>query len=460
MNSFSIYKKLPISVQNILCSIQGYKLNKLRYGTEYLQIAKDLEKSDQWNAEQILQYKEEQLSYILRYAYEHCKYYRQKFNKAGVLPDDFNHLPDLQKFPVLTKEEVRAHWKEMLSDEFSEKDLVIYHTSGSTGTPLNFYWTKENIRHYWATVWRARGRVKIKKGDLHLNFTGKLVVPLEQQNPPYWRYNRFLNQYMINQQHITDEKITDLVEFINKKQFKFFVGYPSIITSFAMLAEKHGLQIINSPQYIFPSAEKLYEHQRIVIERVFKGVCILEHYGFSEEAAAASKCECGYYHEDFEMGHLELVNEQDIESGKSGIMLATGFKNLAMPFIRYKIGDRATYTEIPCSCGRQSQRILDIEGRTEDYIVTPEGAHIMRLGYLLKSASHIAEAQIVQSVKGEIIIKIVQLPGYTNEDENSIRQVVREQFSPTMKVGFEYVDSIPRTKAGKFKYVVSLLSNQ
>lgn len=395
-------------------------------------------------------YKEENIARVLKYAYDHTRFYRRFFDEHGVSPDDFKHLDDLKKFPILTKELVRENWQDMISDEYGPKDLIAYHTSGSTGKALDFYWTHHSLRFYWAVVWRGRARFGVKRGDLHLNFTGKIVVPLSQQKPPYWRYNRALNQYMLNMQHLTREKIAALVEFVNRKHAKFFVGYPSIIHSFAMLVEESGLKVTAPPKFIFSSAEKMYDFQREVIERVFPGVKIVEHYGFSENAACASKDVDGLYHEDFELGHLELHNATVSDRGQTGVMLATGFQNFGMPFIRYEIGDTATFPS--------PGDISEIEGRNEDYIVTPEGARIMRMDYIFKGTSGIKECQIVQREKDRITIRIVRREDYDAADtEAALRLEIRKNISQTLQADFEYVDSIPRTKAGKFKAVISEL---
>lgn len=449
MNVFEIYSNLPVALQNFLCSLKGYKLNKERYGGEYNDIFENLLESEKWDTLRIRKYKEKKIKEILEYAYRHTKFYKRFFDEYGVTPSDFQTIEDLSKFPVLTKDVVRENWKEMISFEYKEKDLIPYHTSGSTGKALDFFWTKHSLRFYWAIVWRGRARFGIKKGDLHLNFTGKIVVPLSQKKAPYWRYNRPLNQYMLNMQHLTKEKVRDIVDFINSKRVRFYVGYPSIIHAFAMLVEEAGLSIVNPPEYIFSSAEKMYESQRSVIERVFKGVRIVEHYGFSENVASASKDLDGMYHEDFELGHLELIDTSNNDTGISGRMLATGFQNYGMPFIRYDIGDTATFVN--------NGIISDIEGRNGDFVITPEGAKIMRFGYIFKETRDIKECQIVQRRLGEMVVRIVRSSEYSEKTEKYICEEIRTWISKTIEIKFEYVDSIPRTKAGKFKAVLSEL---
>ena len=457
MKQFEIYSHLPIPFQNLLCSLYGYKLEHQRYNKEYYKIYESLLYSDSWSKDKIRGYKEEHLNKIIEYAFKHCPYYRQRFKSAGLSPNDFAGLESLLKFPILTKEDVRANWKGMLSDEYNTKQLIPYHTSGSTGKALDFYWTKFNLQFYWAIVWRGRHRFDVNKGDCHLNFTGKIVAPISQSRPPYWRYNRPLNQYMLNMQQLTQNKIADTVNFINNTDIRFFVGYPSIMNTFASLVIDNGLNVKNSPSYIFSSAEKMYDMQKQNILRVFPQTKIIEHYGFSENAASASKCKNDVYHEDFELGHLELNRPEKTGKCLTGPMVATGFQNFAMPFIRYEIGDIGTFSSERCTCGINSQVITDIEGRSEDYIITPEGSQIMRLDYIFKNTDSIKESQIIQNQLGSIVLKIVRRKNYSEKDELELKHNIQTMISPTIGVDFEYVDEIPRTKSGKFKAVVSNL---
>lgn len=452
----SIYFHCPIWVQNLLCTVEGYRIYKKRFGKEFKKIYASLLLTENYTKEQIRKYKEEHLSEILHYAYNHCPFYRRKFDAAGVSPDDFKVLEDLRKFPVLTKDEVRENIKDMISDEYKIKDLIPYHTSGSTGKSLNFYWTKENLQYYWAAVIRGKHHFGVKLKDRQLDFTGKLVVPLSQNKPPYWRYNKALNQFLINQQHITAEKVPSIVSFINKSNIVFFSGYPSIVYTLAMHINAQGFKITNPPHFFFSGAEKVYGYQKIAIEKAFPGIKIMETYSFSEEAGSMHRYECGHYHEDFEFGHFELADP----SKKTDRLLVTGFQNFGMPFIRYEIGDMGTIAEDDYSCKLQSAAFEDIEGRNEDYIITNEGQHLTRLDYLFKDVNYF-EAQIIQHEVGSILIRAV--PNKNSDikkDEDLIRDEVYKHFSKTLKVYFEYVDEIPRTQAGKFKFLISEISSE
>ena len=337
-------------------------------------------------------------------------------------------------------------------------NLVHSHTSGSTGKALDFYLTKDLIPYQWAVWWRFRNRFGVEWGDKHLNCTGKLVVPIRVSKPPFYRINRPIQQWLINMQHLSPDKIKDIVDMINRENFVYISGYPSIIGSLAALINEYGLKIENPPRYVFSGAEKMYENQKCIIQTAFPGIIISDHYGTSEGIINASKCIHGYYHEDYEFGHIECNNSTYIsETEYRGDLLGTGFNNYGMPFIRYKIGDSAIWTAQKCSCGLHSAVIKEIEGRVEDYVLTPEGTKIKRFDYLFKDTVNIKECQVVQKSVGEVIFRIVRRDSYKLDTELLIKKNVAQMISPTLIVKFEYVDEIHRTASGKFKAVISEL---
>ena len=141
----------------------------------------------------------------------------------------------------------------------------------------------------------------------------------------------------------------------------------------------------------------------------------------------------------------------------SGEILATGFANYGMPFIRYNVGDTATWSSKKCPCGRNSSTIVNIDGRSEDFIITPEGLTMKIHSYLFKDTKEIKECQIVQYKLGEVVFRIVKRPGYTTWNETHLKQKVQKWISSSIVVNFDYVEEIERTDSGKFKAVVSYI---
>jgi len=456
----SFYNLLPTNIQNIICTIYGRKQRKTRYGGKFTDYLKWLEISQWWSAKEIEEYQVKKLCELVHYAYNNIPYYKEVLDKRGIRPEDVKSLSDIKKMPLLSKEDVRNFQDKIISLVFPKNKLIHSHTSGTSGKSLQFFTTEEAIQFQWAVWWRHKKRFGVDIDDRYASFTGKGAVPITQKKPPFWRENRAFNQTVFTMHHITSSKVHSIIEKLNSEKYVYYTGYPSIIASLAAFVEDSGLSIERGPRIIFTGAETLYEDQRVLIERVFQ--CpVTDQYGFSEGAGNASKCEEGFFHEDFEFGILECENGEEINDGSTrGNIVATGFSNFGMPFIRYQTGDTAIWKASECKCGRKTKTLVKIEGRDEDFVITPEGSRIMRFDYIFKDSHNIKEAQVVQSKLGSVTIRIVRRKGYSKSDEKMIKDEMALRISPSLEVEFEYVNDIERTSTGKFRAVVSLLEKQ
>jgi phenylacetate-CoA ligase len=456
-----LYKHLPVPLQNLACSLYGYKEKRKRYGKWFDHYQEVLNQTDTFDRNKIEEYQTKKLRELIEDAYENVPYYRQVFKERQLKPIDIQSKEDLKKLPILTKEIINANPESFINERFPKKYLIQNKTSGTTGKSLKFYTTKEALSFQWAVWWRHRSRFSFNFGDKHLNFTGKLVVPSNQKKPPYWRWNNAFNQALLNMQSIKKENVVLIVDFINKNNFKYWTGYPSIIHDFCSMIIEQDLELTSKPGAIFFGAENLLDDQKEEISLV-TGAILTDQYGFSEGAGNASHCEYSNHHEDFEFGIMECVDPEVLENGDTrGKIICTGFSNHAFPFIRYEVGDVGVWAapDFECPCGRKSPVLKRIEGRVEDYVLTPEGKKIMRFDYLFKDTTQIKEAQVVQEKLGELTINIVKRENYSDTIESKLKSDIKEWISPSMNVNFKYFIKIPRESNGKFRAVKSLIKN-
>ncbi len=455
-----LYDRLPVALQNAACTAYGLRERRARYSPEFHRRLESLEASDRWSRADIDGYQDERVAALVRHAYEHVPFYRERMKSLGLAPADVRSRADLPKLPILTKEDVRQNRGALVATNADPRRLRHSHTSGTTGKSLQFDVTADSQAFQWAVWWRHRHRFGLRLGDLHANFMGKLVVPPSQTRPPYWRWNWAFRQALIPMQQVTPEKVRPLVEFLDAHPFVFWAGYPSIHHALARAALDAGLSLRRPPRVIATGAENLLEVQRRDLE-AFTGATVADQYGFSEGCGNASQCaEAGRYHEDFEFSVIECVDPEPTPDGRvRGRMVCTGFACPEFPFLRYEVGDSAVWSrdDDPCPCGRRSRAIERVEGRMDDYVVTPEGMRVMRFDYLFKDTHEVRECQVVQERLGELVLRVVRRPGYASSDEAVIVGEVRRWISPTIEVRFDYVDEIPREAAGKFRAVKSYL---
>lgn len=460
MNFFErVYNTLPFPLQNLACSLRSLEQRRLRYGGQFYGLLKWLNNSQWWDSKQIYDYQLKNLRRVLSLAVENVPFYRNMLAK-DFHPEDIKYVSDLVKIPILKKEDLRTNLSLLVNQSFSKGSLILNKTSGTTGKSLSLYLEPEAIHFRWAIWWRHRQRFGIPFNSPYATFTGLAAVPLDCKSPPFWRENRLLRQTIFNMHHLNRANLRSIVERLNKGGFTYYSGYPSILFSLASLMHEERLELIAPPKIIFTGAEALTSVQKNFIESVFHAP-VSDLYGFSEGAGNASKCELGLYHEDFEYGILECYKPEILEGGLyRGEILATGFASSAMPLLRYQVGDVGIWKKAECACGRKTKTLVAIEGRSEDYVVLPEGTRIRRFDYIFKEATNVLEAQIIQKKLGTITIKIVKRGNYSDADEKQLREAVGVKISRLLDVEFEYVSEIPREANGKFRAVKSLINEK
>jgi phenylacetate-CoA ligase len=455
-----VYPHLPVFLQNIACWNHGRNEAHIRFGNSFQSRLSSLMETENLSDADIRAYQDEKVKQLIAHVYDNVPYYHDVINSLKLTPKDISCVADLQKLPILTKEDIRNNFDRLVSRKAKVRELIHRHTSGTSGKALHFYSSKSSISFQWAVWWRLRLRFGLKFGTWHANFTGKLVVPPEQVKPPYWRWNSPCCQALLNMHHLTPSKIRAVIDFLNGQEFEFYTGYPSIIHMLAVNARDAGLELTSRPRVICTGAEPMNDLQRRDIE-LLTHATLTDHWGLSEGCGNAAKCPHRVYHEDFEFGVLECADPHPAGGQRlRGRLVCTGFANWDFPFIRYDTGDSGTWesSDFRCACGRQS-RVLDrIEGRQEDYVITPEGARIMRFDYIFKDTMNVKEAQVLQERPGAIKMRVVRRPEYCVEDEQSLASEIKRWISPRIEVCFEYVDEIERESSGKFKAVKSLIS--
>jgi phenylacetate-CoA ligase len=62
-----------------------------------------------------------------------------------------------------------------------------------------------------------------------------------------------------------------------------------------------------------------------------------------------------------------------------------------------------------------------------------------------------------QEEMGELIMRIVRKPTYTDEDTRQLIHELRWQLGDEVNVHIRFVDEIPRTRGGKFRYLIQKL---
>jgi phenylacetate-CoA ligase len=208
----------------------------------------------------------------------------------------------------------------------------------------------------------------------------------------------------------------------------------------------------------FARGEDVTLEQARLIEEVF-GARIVRTYSSQETGKLAHACpECGRYHVNSEMVILEVVDErgQPVAPGETGQVLVTPLLNLAMPLVRYRIGDLA----IPGpanSCSRTLPALERIAGRIVHLFRTPDGRAFMPSlsdsGLLNLGAGM---WQLAQTGTGRAELRLVAQPGRQLGRREAFAQLAAAAL-PDFNIEIRQLESLPPTASGKhIPYVCEL----
>lgn len=456
----SLYYRLPYPLRSLAASLHGLRLQRSRYTSETDRLVAQAHEREQWTAEKWHTWQAERLSYVLEYAAKNVPYYRQQWELRR-RKGDYASVQLLENWAVLRKDVVRDHPHAFIADGTDKRNLIVEHTSGTTGKPLTLWWGKDAAIQWYALFdARWRGWYGLSRRDRWGILGGQLITPFSQKQPPFWVWNAGMKQLYLSSYHLKPENIEAYLKAISRHELTYLYGYASSLYSLARNILEAKLPVYQL-KAVINNAEPLYTHQRDAISQAF-GCPVFDTYGQSELVCGASECLSGNLHVWQDASVLEVIHDHQDDlmvDGGTGRMIGTGLLNLAMPLIRYEIGDRGSLSDANniCACGRQMRMLSSLEGRMDDVIVTSDGRRIGRLDPIFKADLPIREAQIIQEELSQLRIRYVPADGFNASSAEKLITLLQHRVGE-MHIILEEVESIPRTANGKFRAVISNLN--
>ncbi len=390
------------------------------------------------------------LANILDFSKNKCAYY-----------SDFKTKNELREFPVIEKHIIRENKSDFIASNIHEMKYFNMNTGGSTGEPLDF---PINLAASYVDKAHQKFNNKImgfERGDRIAGFAG-LSIPNSLVKRGVYFVPTFTDyaHYMFSSLYLNDNTIKNYIRNFLTLKPTILRGYPSFIYTLAKYIIENNISIKFSIKGVLLTAEKAFNYQLDMIKHAFNTDVYLQ-YGHSEVAifGFTKKNEDKYFCSPF-YGSVEVLNSENksVEKGQEGDIVVTGFHNYAMPFIRYKTGDRGILGDVEKNVVVLNQ----VLGRSQDYIFDLQNNKYsltaVIFGQHFKSFKNIEKWQIVQSVKGEIEINIIKHENFSQEDEKEIISKFLE--NAHVKVKINYVDEIKLTKRGKQKFLIQYLDEE
>jgi phenylacetate-CoA ligase len=316
----------------------------------------------------------------VRYAWERCPFYRRKWEAAGVSPDTLASLPDLARFPVVDKAELRA--AQAAAPPYGDylgiaphEVARIHGTSGTTGRPTVFGVGAED----WRRIGEAHARILwgagIRPGDrvmicsffsLYMGSWGALAG-VERLGATAFPFGAGV-----------EGQTRAAVGWARDLRPTAFYGTPSYALHFAETARREGvdpeslgLRILffsGEPGAGIPATRRL-------IEETFGGICV-DMGSMAEMSPWMTNGECRHrtgMHLWQDLVYTEVCDPgtfRPVPYGGEGTPVYTHLERTSQPMIRLVSGDRARWTDEPCPCGRTYPRLPQgLYGRFDDMII-------------------------------------------------------------------------------------------
>ncbi len=456
----AVYRLSPVWCQNLLLSGFGALLERERYGGRYRDYRDLLAESERWSWKELVAYQDERLRAIVKHAYDTVPYYRSSFDERRLKPEDIQSRQDLDKLPLLTKDDIRANFEALKSTALPPRQMRRGHTSGTTGTPLTVGYDRDTVwmtyavfdRHYrWARIEMGRD------GDRIAVARGNVIVPLAQKNPPFWRHNRLQNQLLLSSFHLSKANLPAYFDALAAFRPAVLDGYPSTLYILAKYLISRGESF--PLRAAVTSSETLYDFQRAAIEQAFQ--CrVFDYFALAERVVFSGECDRHEgHHVSMEYGLAEIVDDhgRPASAGTEGRLVGTSLHNLTMPLLRYVTNDRTALPDRQCSCGRGHELMEDVTTKAEDVLTLSDGRLISPsvLTHPFKPLDCIEGSQIVQKAPDHVEIRIVAGRDFTPSLADHLVREFKDRLGQDVRIDVQLVDELEYSANGKFKWVIS-----
>lgn len=442
----SLVRFSPHFIQNLAVTLFNVYQYKIRHGGSYTSFREYYKKAEHFSKEELEQEVNVKKINFFSYVLNNSDWYKEE------------KLDNLKCTKILEKEDIINNLEKIKT--ISDSDGIVSLTGGTTGASMKVVYTKKDMQERFAILDHFRAQHGYELGKKTAWFSGKNLVTQKDISKGICSHYDFVNKIRFYSTFLINEKNFDVYwKSLNEFQPEFLVGFPSSVFEICQIAKARNLKYTGKAKVFFPTAETVLAEHRQVISEVL-GCKLVDQYASSEGAPFILECAAGSLHIHPLTGIFEVVDES-LNPAKSGQMLVTSFTTYGTPLIRYRIGDSITLADASkqCSCGSIFPLVERIEGRTNDYILSPTHGKV-NLGNIsnsTKDTKGIVCFQLIQNSIDHIEVRIVTSKDFDKKQELNFISSLRERVGNEIELNISYVEAIEKERSGKFRIVKNLI---
>lgn len=436
-------------------------------GMAVLSLLFQLERTERWSIEQLRDFQQVQLKRLVAHAVAHVPFYRDRLASLATAEGEA-FWDSWHRIPLLTRAVVQQAGDALMSRTIPDAHggLSEIFTSGSTGQPVRalrtelsqLFWSAVTVRDH---LWHGRD-LSGKLAAIRESTAGKALYP-DGARFDRWGFSTadiFATGPCVSLNITTavDEQLT----WLAREAPDYLLTHPTMLDRLLRRSAATGIVPIALKQ-VLTISEILPSGLRDLCREVW-GASIVDNYSTREVGYLALQCpDAEHYHLQSETVLVEVLdaNGKACVPGEVGRVVATPLHNVAMPLLRYEVGD---YAEVgpACSCGRGLPVVRRILGRQQNMLRLPDGGERWPLlssndiGKLLALAP-IHHYQFVQTALDHIEVRLQTARPLDALEEKRLVDWAHEKFGGWLRIDLAYPAELGRTAAGKFEDFICIL---
>ena len=381
-------------------------------------------------------WQQSQLRNLLKHVSQRSTFWKKRI--GGKKPSDI----ELASLPILTRLDVRNQVTTEGSLLRASDGIPVrsHATSGSTGTPVQFYFSsingqynavRSNAQFFMEGLDVSFNRTRIKPagGALRNGFT-------VQESPSYMGPLAPLIKSGTNK-HIEylNPDFKKLLKELKRNDIGYLVCAPRILESMFSLFDPIFLKEANTKMWL-----SLAQGVSSETARIFSDLEIPIRANYSSEEVGPIGYECatcpGHYHVATSNVILEVVDASfDIDGVKHGKVLVTHLHSYATPFVRYDLGDLACLGKT-CPCGHQGPTVHNLHGKIGSIIRHRDGrvSPFRIRGSELTSIVNFTEYRIRQTDFEKLKVEIGVRSELSDNECEAIRRFLKERVGQEFEI--------------------------
>jgi phenylacetate-CoA ligase len=421
---------------------------------------KALDETQYLATDRLQAYQRRLLSTLLRHARSETDFYADRLAPL-FRSDDTIDWERWREIPILTRGDAQDQLAALTARSLPPAAGERFEdtSSGSTGRPLRHYTTDiQNLASACSSerFFRWHG-LDPRRLTARIRAASNPAAAYPHGRPATgWRAGH-------KDSRVLDLSITtrtdDQIEWLRRICPDYLASYPSNFRELGRRLRETGEQLRVDAVMTF--GEMVTEDARDAIREYF-GREPLDRYGSSEVGHIASTCPHSFkLHIASELVLVELLDAdgRPVPDGTAGRVIATPFYNLAMPMIRYEVGDYAILSAEPCPCGRTLPRFERVLGRVRNVFRFVDGSSVWPVLLSKEFGRYVpcTQFQIVQTTLSDVELRYVPAAPDQVNDLEGLNAYFKKRLHPSVRTAAIAVDGVGRSAGGKFEDYVSLV---